>query len=369
MRTIPPGDHRITYQARQPVRPAESVAMPSDLEGRFRTHARYIEAFAMLAGLGQNSGDLRALQDLQQRAFTSGCLSDSASGTIDYSQVQRSLNNAWGTELLLAMASRWDAEDEFVRLTNTWGVVQAYYVGYHQTQALIVARGAARPSTHPNTQNQFVDLWVKRNLDLAPWTFGVIRGNAVRNLPSGATLDWTTHPWSTCDRASCWSLAAKALASTREESVKQALRHKREDKQRDSRRDWEQEEARRTGAGRRARRRPQFPLPRLNAAEKSAVEHRVRGYSILDYLYRLRIRANYDDASIFTDGPIEDLESAILNRRLRYTAAATSLVTELRIRELVGRPKMMRWIDDFVATNIPAGLTVGLSLRRDLIDL
>ena len=71
-----------------------------------------------------------------------------------------------------------------MRLTNTWGAVQAYYVGYHETQALIVARGAARPSTHPNTQNQFVDLWVKRNLDLAPWTFGVIRGNAVRNLPS-----------------------------------------------------------------------------------------------------------------------------------------------------------------------------------------
>jgi hypothetical protein len=321
----------------------------------------------MLAGLGLNTSELRALEGVQHRAIASGVVSDSASGPIDHSQVRRSLNNAWGTELLLAMASRWDAEDEFVRLTNTWGVVQAYYVGYHQTQALIVARGAARPSTHPNTQNQFVDLWVKRNIDLAPWTFGVTRGNAVRNLPSGATVDWTTHPWSTCDRASCCSIAAKALASTREESVKQAQRRKRGDKQRDLRRDWEQEEARRTGAGRRARRRPQFPLPLLTAAEKNAIEQHVRGYSILDYLYRLRIRANYDDASIFTDGPTEDVESGILNQRLRYTAAATSLVSELRIRELVGLPRMTRWIDEFVATNVPPGLSVGLSLRRDLI--
>ena len=329
--------------------------MPGDLEGRFRTHARYIEAFAMLAGLGLNNTELRALETVQQRTFASGVLSDSASGTIDHNQVRRSLSNAWGTELLLAMASRWDADDEFVRLTNTWGVVQAYYVGYHQTQALIVARGAARPSTHPNTQNQFVDLWVKRN--------------GVRNLPSGSAVDWTTHPWSTCDRASCCSIAAKALASTREESVKQALRRRREDGQRDLRRDWHQEEAIRIRAGRRARRPPHFALPRLSSAEKSAVEQRVRGYSILDYLFRLRIRANYDDASIFTDGPTEDMESAMLNRRLRYTAAATSLVTELRIRELVGRTRMTRWIDDFVATNIPAGLTVGLSLRRDLIGL
>ena len=323
----------------------------------------------MIAGLVETRSELRALENLRLRTTRSSILADSASGPIDYSQVRRSLCNSWGTELLLAMASRWDVEEDFIRLTNTWGVVQAYYVGYHQTQALIVARGGTRPSTHPNTQNQFVELWVKRNIDLAPWTFGVSQGNTLRNLPNGATVDWSTHPWSTCDRASCCSIAAKALASTRDEFVKQALRRRREDKQRDLRRDWEREEATRIATGRRARRRPQIALPRLTAAEKALVERRTRGYSILDYLYRLRIRANYDDASIFTDGPTEDRESAILSRRLRYTAAAMSLVTELRVRELVGRSRMQQWVDNFVTTNLPIGLTVGVALRRDLIAM
>jgi hypothetical protein len=101
--------------------------------------------------------------------------------------------------------------------------------------------------------------------------------------------------------------------------------------------------------------------------EKSACEKNVRAYTLLDYLYRLRIRANYQDAALFTDGPTEDMQSMQLHRHLRYLAASTSLVTELRVRELIGRRPLVRWVDDFVTHNVPPRLTVGIAARRDLL--
>ena len=55
-------------------------------------------------------------------------------------QVEASLRNAWGTELLLALGGSLGADDELIRLMNNWAVVQAYYCCYHGAQALLAAR-------------------------------------------------------------------------------------------------------------------------------------------------------------------------------------------------------------------------------------
>lgn len=336
-----------------------------DLESRFRTHVHYIEGFAWLAGLGLAQTQETALSALKARVDASGILTDKGKPT-DINDVRIRLSNAWGTELLLAMSSYWDVDDEFVRLTNTWGVVQTYYVGYHVTQALIVARGDERPSSHPKTQSAFGSLWAARKVNLPPWTLGY-GSSGVTNVPSGLSVDPEIHGWSRCNDGTSWSLAAKALRSSRSDKIEEVCRTKRAEKQRQRRNEWSHEEQARIARGKRPRKPAPIALPRLTAAEKLACDRNVRAYTLLDYLYRLRIRANYEDAALFTAGPTEDVQSLQLHRHLRYLAASTSLVTELRVRELVGRSRLVKWADSFISLNVPRRLSVGIADRRDLL--
>ena len=211
-----------------------------DLTARFRTHAHYIEAFAVLAGIPTIGSARGSLEDLKERANNSGIVSDKGT-TSDLEEVSRRLRHAWGTELLLAMSSQWDVDDEFVRLSNTWGVVQAYYATYHITQALIVARGDTRPTTHPKTQGHFTALWVKRKILLPPWTFGFGHGG-VSNVDPTITVDPNIHGWSRCDGSNAWSIAAKALRTSRAEKIVEAAKAKRFEMQRANKKSWQIEE-------------------------------------------------------------------------------------------------------------------------------
>lgn len=340
--------------------------MVESVDGRFRTHNHYVEAFCWLAGKTLLRSNTTALVAVEQKAQGAG-LRDKAPGSIDYDQVHKSLRNAWSTEILLALPGEWAKdEDEFIRLSNTWGVVQSYYVGYHVTQALIVAKGRPRPTTHPKTQQQYVSLWADRPLDCPPWTLGACH-ESWRNKPSGVTIDPAVHPWTSCSDANCWSIAGKALRTTRDEGVRKAIDDERESGLRRRKKAWQTEEEDRLASGGKPRRPPTFRRPQLSALEKTTCDRRVRTYSMLDYLYRLRIGANYDDAAIFTDGPDNDYESYLLHKRISFLAAGIALMAELRIRALVGTGRFNRWADDFVKTNIPAGYTVGIKERRSFV--
>lgn len=109
------------------------VAVVTKEEGAFLTHANYLRAIASEAGLTLVSTEKKALASVAKRVSKSPSISDSASGSTDHDQVKRSLANAWGTELLLALSGRHAVDDEIVRLANNWAVVQAYYVVYHAT--------------------------------------------------------------------------------------------------------------------------------------------------------------------------------------------------------------------------------------------
>lgn len=341
--------------------------VPGEVEGRFRAHSHYVEAFGWLAGKTTFTLNETALEAVAARVRASGANTDKCPAAIDFAQVHKSLRNAWSTEVLLALPGEWAKdEDEFMRLSNTWGVIQAYYVGYHATQALVVAKGMRRPTSHPITQQQYATLWADRSLELPPWTFGVSHGGW-RNKSEAATIDPSVHPWSTCSATTCWSLAARALKSTRDEVVKKSIKAKRDDGQRQRRKAWEEDERNRLARGLKPRALPRFGRPQLDAAAKAACSKRIRTYTILDYLYRLRIGANYDDAAVFTDGPDNDIDSYLLHKRISFLASGLALISEMRVRELVGRTRFYKWADAFVATNIPQGYFVGIKERRNLL--
>jgi hypothetical protein len=350
------------------VRRVTMVAVVTKEEGAFLTHANYLRAIASEAGLTLVSTEKKALASVAARVSKSPSSRDSASGPIDHDQVKRSLANAWGTELLLALSGRHAVDDEIVRLANNWAVVQAYYVVYHATQALAVAKGFPPPDSHRKTQNQYASFWIKRPLNLSPWTFGADDGGWV-NCPPSRSIDSSIHGWTGCSPATQLSLAAKAFRTTRDDSVSEALDRLRDRVRVQHRREWEAEESARRSVGKKARVTPTWRRPQLSAAERAAAAAKVPPHGLIDYLYRLRIKTNYVDSAMFTDGPPDKTSSATVQRDLRYIAGSTLVVHELHIARLVGVTRLQKWADDWLAANAPvAGARpLALQLRRPLL--
>lgn len=310
----------------------------------------------------------KRLSSLAQTASALSSMSDPPPASQDRRQIQASLQNAWGTELLLGLAGHFKFSDDLVRITNNWAVVQAYYVTYHATQAYSVAKGQRRPDSHPKTQREFGSRWIDRPLALAPWTFGV-GPNGFINVPPTIQINTSLHPWSDCSSENAWSLVGKAFDSTRGAALADSRDRRRTELQKANRKAWHDEERKRREAGKRSRKEPHFSRPRLSPQEQAAIDQGMRPFGLIDYLYRLRIRTNYEDASMFTDGPEEDSTiSARVHGDLTYLSAATLIVHELHIGRLVGKKAFVDWVDRWMQAHMPSGMKIGLAMRRDILD-
>lgn len=120
--------------------------------------------------------------------------------------------------------------------------------------------------------------------------------------------------------------------------------------------------------GRKPRKIPTWRTPQLAAAEKEKASGKVPPHSLIHYLYRLRIKTNYEDSGMFTDGPSDWHTSSQVHRNIRYLASATLLVNELRIGPLVGAWRLRRWANTWLAKNAPPTMSdIALMVRRELL--
>ncbi|MFH0175713.1 hypothetical protein [Streptomyces cacaoi] len=287
---------------------------------------------------------------------------------VDLGQVTSCLRRAWTTASLLEATHSLAEDSEIVRLANGWSTVQAYYVLYNATQAVLVAEGHERPEQHEQTKRQFVDMWTQRAAKLAPWDFAaahpVVRGADVDGFLGGPgrPLDTGLHPWTAWQGQQAWDIAAKALRTTRNALVDDRLRKARERKLADRRKAWRADCEARTHLGQKAR--PEPKTANLTATERDVVEQRTRPVTVADYLYRLRVKANYDDITVFADGPTSDAEAAAMAADLVDLACATLLVHEVRLAARIGSKELVRVMDDVLLKS--RAYTGHLSLRRDL---
>ena len=331
----------------------------------FRTHANYLRAFVRLAGY-EGGGFVPGLNKVVKRVVGSGFLSDRVSQIADHRLVLTILKNAWATELLLWLSNHYLKDDEMVRLSNHWSAIQAYYVAYHATQALAVAKGIQRPDSHPKTHKLFVEFWVNRNKIREPWSLGIGSRGSV-NKPHGVQIDPSIHSWASCSWGdNVWSLAVKALSTTRGEKVDEMLMKTRQAKFKIKKDQWRAEEEERKEDGKRPRKEPDFHLPRLSGQEKQIVDDGVKIFGLVHYLYRLRIRANYKDPAVFTDGPDFPEDAVEIRNNFVYLSTSTLMIHELAIRTLVGKDVFSKWVADWVGKNIPDDLKMGLAIRTRL---
>ena len=90
---------------------------------------------------------------------------------------------------------------------------------------------------------------------------------------------------------------------------------------------------------------------------------------LLDYLYRLRLRSNYEDSTMFTDGPERTSDSRQVHRSLCRITSATALIHELFIQKLIGPARFDAIADDWLAASGSPARAVGLGSRRELLTL
>jgi hypothetical protein len=269
----------------------------------------------------------------------------------DVEQVKKSLRSAWGTELLLYFGHKFLRTDEVIRLSNTWNVVQAYYAVYHSTQAVAVARGFARSETHPKTQRVFLDCWGKLPDCFMPWCLSY---HSSGHKSTTIKIDSNVHTWVIVDRTNCSSLACKALRTTRADFLEDNCKKMRESKQKALRKAWTDKEKERIASGKKPRSEPKFPLPTLTPQEKNKIEEQTRAYTLLDYLYRLRIRTNYKDSGIFTDGPEHELESKSVMVSLIRIVSTSLFASELILLTCPdGRKHLQDWAEHWLQANVP----------------
>lgn len=331
----------------------------SNVSERFKTHANYLRAFARLVPKDASTGSLAPLRERFKTLSPTGGSCTSAEAAM------HSLKMSWRTELILDFTSEAFEDDELVRVANNWAVVQVYYILYHSTQALAQAKGQPRTPNHQQTQKTFTAHWADRTIQLPPWSLSRA-GEMVRNWPPQVPLV-EVHPWAACDDAGSWQLAAKALRTTREMMVAESLRKRREELHRERRKLWELAEAARMTAGKKPRKHP-LALPQLTAQQRAEVEARVRATTMMDYIYRLRIGTNYQDSAVFTDGPEEAEHSTEVRKNLSTIAAATMLVHELAVADLVGPGEVVKQAQAFLASTAPQGAQTGLRKRMPLIE-
>lgn len=337
--------------------------MPRNPKGSFRAHSNYIRAFCSLVyypvpSIRQSLYDFLATRIRQENA-----LWNRSNIRIDIDKVRSSLHSAWGTEALLLMTGRIIDEEELLRLSNNWSAIQAYYVFYHCTQALHIAKGHSRPESHHTTQNIFFDYWGARPIYLPPWSlvFGVY---GAQNTPPGFVADLSVHPWSSSEGSNTWNLALKALMTTRRERFEEKCREKRKLKKSQRRQTWRRQESSRLVLGRMPRQEPAFSMPILSTEEKARIDSELRPSTVMDYLYRIRLRTNYEDSNMFTDGPDDEYSSRHVRNAFCRLSSGTLFLHELAIRELVRRDTFLVWVDQWIQRNSSQNTRVGLSARR-----
>ena len=337
--------------------------MSKEPAGSFKTHSNYIKALCNLVVTDVPDVRRGLYDSLKDKVIQSGILWQPGEATADLKTIRSCLHSAWCTEALLLMTGRITTEDELLRLSNNWSTIQTYYIFYHCTQALHVAKTQPRPESHPTTQKIFYDYWASRPIILPPWSlaFGV---QGVKNVPTGLVINLDIHPWSANEGDNVWNLAIKALMTTRREVVDEKAKDYRKQKRSRLRKAWKNNENERLSRGKKARREPRFPISRPSVREKEQINEVVRPFTIMDYLYRLRIKTNYEDSNMFTDGPEEEITSRYVRNALCRLASATLFLHELAIRELVRRDVFLTWVDEWIQRNVPHEVRFGLANRR-----
>ncbi len=310
----------------------------------FKTHSNYISAIRYIASGGILDNTEYALNLLASKVYDSGCLNFEIKKEIDKKEIHHTLNNAWGIEALFKTENVLINEDDLIRLSNNWCIVQTYCVLFYSTQALSITEGYTKPTTHPLIHRNYYLLWTKMPWLISPWCI-TYNENGFLNLQPDIEIDDHIHSWRKVDGETALSLYCKALRTTRDEFIEEALSKRRQ---------------------RRADEKGTSTI-KLTDKQKRETNVRVRPTSLITYLFRLKRRTSYEQSSALALGPENDYQSKELRDNLSFIIESTLLVSEFIISKIVGEDLYYSWCKEWDKYKSPAFQNLGPEKRFEII--
>lgn len=305
------------------------IHLPSDEEAersrRFTVHRHYLGSVElMLAALyGMGDDQPTGLLAVQRRlpAFTR----IQRRAVANPAELRRLLAISWASEIQLRLADV--GGDSFLRYSNAWGPVQAYYAVYMSIHAYLSTVGmGGLVDDHTSTLRTAVSQVVLRGLLPHPWDMTCagcpeLGTRVISGVPAGVNPDAHFENLAGPTFEDFYPRFAKMLDSTRTQRLER------------NRREWLARSGRK----------------RMPRAEKEAAASRLHPTTVFDYLWRLRIRSNYGDVSAFLMSGVDDRSHAAFHRGLVTLASGTCLLLQSLIIAYVGPGPYETALNEFTA--------------------
>jgi hypothetical protein len=258
-------------------------------------------------------------------------------------EIKKLLFNAWNTEIVLALP-RWFSKG-FSKYANHWSPVQAYYSIYLALQAYYLSRGFALPRSHTRSLNMIESQICKENVLPPFWNVSChgrlrIEECSYLNLPAAISVKQIS-PLATPRRNEFWHWYGMLLRTTRERQFRAKLK--------------ESANQYRTKTGE--------PRKRFTQEQKNDVLYKMRSTTVFDFLYRLRIRSNYEDADAFILGTMTEADADEFNEALCILNSSTLFILELHIASRIGKT-LPTFVDEFLGADKKGFSKETIGLRR-----
>lgn len=271
-----------------------------------------------------------------------------SAGSFDFDQLERHLEIAWVTELVLRMPAAL-GQGRALRVTNAWAPVHAYYAINMALQAWFDANGMTGIADDHTAALRSISAQIKdRRLFPSPWAIlcvgnphvrgGCIYLNeprlgacsakvAVLSIPIG--LPGAYSEADSLARLGTW------LRTTREARLK-----KREE-------DWKHKQRR----------------AKIDPKVRKQYAASLHPTSLFDCLWRLRIRSNYRSVETYLVRYVADSDAEMFHRALVSITTATLCLLESYVARLIGAAAYETMANRFVAGD-PVGLAAQTVGRR-----
>lgn len=271
---------------------------------RFTTYLHYVKSFEQFLTKNSEERTLKStLESIDLRRIQSR-------PEAPLEQIEKQLRNAWLTECQLSQHAE---NTEMVSVANHWAPVQLYYAVFLSAQAYTLASGQPLHLTHRSCLRLLAsEIKSRPGLFALPW--GVSCINATSNsehgfvgLPTSVKLD--RHSTLASPKLELfWNYYCQALRTTRERLIEECAKK------------WKKQNKRK----------------RLPSGKRLKLDENFHPTTLFDFLYRLRIRSNYQDADSFLL-TLEDTEAALeFNRALQCVGFWTCALLETLTSRYLG---------------------------------
>ena len=293
---------------------------------RFTVHRNYLSSIELFLGSLYGHGDdqVRLLVDAQRALPAYARIQRRKLSSAETAEVRRLLDISWASEIQLRLANL--GGDSFLRYANAWTPVQAYYSVYMSIHAYLVTIGMGgliddHTSTLRTVVSQVVDRLMPHPFEVTCTGCTLVGQRQINGVPVGANIGAHIESLANPSIAEFYPRFAKMLETTRDNRLERG------------RREWISRSTRKN-------------MPK---AEKIAMAGRLHPTSLFDYLWRLRIRANYGDVSAFLMSGVDDRSHSAFHDGLVCLASSLCLLLQSLIVARVGPQAYADALDDFAS--------------------